>query len=93
MDLKPCKDSLAEHETLCKVNEKYDKNKVPGDLPLTINPTFDILQVAEVNIIDGSISTIIDLKYSTYILLIISKLLYYSVIKNNSSSLKQLAPG
>ena len=59
MDLKSCKDSLAEHEKLCKVNEKYDKNKVPGSLPLTLTPVFDIRQVAEVNIIDGSIAVFI----------------------------------
>ena len=57
MELKSC-----EHwptVQLCKVNDNYDKNKVPGTLPLTILPRFDILEVAEVNIIEGSITAII----------------------------------
>ena len=59
MELNFCKNSPPEQ--LCTVDENYDKNKIPGILPLTIIPLFDILEVAEVNIIDGSISTIIDL--------------------------------
>ena len=46
-------------DQLCKVNNNYDKNKVPGTLPLIIDPRFDILEVAEVNVIEGSISVII----------------------------------
>ena len=59
MELNFCKNSPPEQ--LCKVDETYDKNKIPGILPLALIPLFDILEVAEVNIIDGSISTFIDL--------------------------------
>ena len=59
IELNFCKNSPPEQ--LCKVDETYDKNKIPGILPLALIPLFDILEVAEVNIIDGSISTIIDL--------------------------------
>ena len=57
MELKSC-GSWTPNQ-LCKVNNNYDKNKVPGTLPLTIKTTFDILEVAEVNVIEGSISVII----------------------------------
>ena len=56
MELNSCE--LWSPVQLCKVND-YDKNKVPGTLPLTILPRFDILEVAEVNIIEGSITAII----------------------------------
>ena len=59
MELKSCKNSSPEQ--LCQVNENYDKNKIPGILPLTLYAVFNILEVAEVNIIDGSISAIINL--------------------------------
>ena len=57
LELKSCNN--APHDQLCIVNDNYDKNKVPGTLPLTILPRFDILEVAEVNIIDGSITVMI----------------------------------
>ena len=49
----------APYDQLCKVNDNYDKNIVPGSLPLTLLLTIDILEVAEVNIIEGSIAVII----------------------------------
>ena len=57
--LKSCKD--ASYDELCKVNENYNKDKVPGSLPLILNPRFDIRNIAEVNINEGSITIYVEL--------------------------------
>ena len=54
MELKTCKDTP--ENQLCKVQEFYDKTKVP-QLPTNITPvTLDILEVAEVNVIERSMT-------------------------------------
>ena len=54
MELKTCKDTP--ENQLCKVQESYDKTKVP-QLPTNITPvTLDILEVAEVNVIERSMT-------------------------------------
>ena len=58
-ELKTCK--VSPHDQLCKVEEYYDKSKVPGSLPLTLFPSFNILQVAEVDLIEGSITIFMEL--------------------------------
>ena len=45
-----------EVDYVCKINEDYDKNKVPGKLPLTLKPLIMILDVTEVNEVDHSIT-------------------------------------
>ena len=41
---------------ICHVDKVYDKNKVPGKLPLTLNSRFEIFDVSEINEIDHSIT-------------------------------------
>ena len=54
MELKSCKN--APHNQLCKIQKDYDKSKVPGR-PLTLLPlTCNILEIAEVDVIEGSIA-------------------------------------
>ena len=53
--LKPCNNTP--ENQLCKVQEFYDKTKVPGRIPISLTPaTFDILEVAEVNVIERSMT-------------------------------------
>ena len=48
MQLKTCKEeTLTDH--ICKVQEKYDKNKVPGDVPQRIEYLYNIHDVVNVN--------------------------------------------
>ena len=54
-ELKHCKN--ASHDQICKLQDDYDKTKVPGSLPLTLSPsTTNIFEVTEVNVIEGSIT-------------------------------------
>ena len=60
MELKTCKNTP--ENQLCKVQEFYDKTKVPGRIPITLTPAiFDILEVAEVNVIERSMTVYIRL--------------------------------
>ncbi len=55
MELNSCRNTP--DNQLCKVKENYDKTKVPGIVPLTLTPSIlDILEVAEVNVIERSMS-------------------------------------
>ena len=55
VELKTCNNTP--ENQLCKVQEFYDKTKVPGMIPITLIPvTLDILEVAEVNVIERSMS-------------------------------------
>ena len=55
IELKTCKNTP--ENQLCKVQEFYDKTKVPGRIPITLTPTiFDILEVSEVNVIERSMT-------------------------------------
>ena len=60
LELKSC--NKASYDQLCKVSENYNKDKVPGSLmPLTLIPGFDIWDIAEVNINEGSITIFVEL--------------------------------
>lgn len=59
LELKTCNE--APYDQLCKVNENYNKDKVPGSLPLILIPGFDIWDIAEVNINEGSITIFVEL--------------------------------
>ena len=59
LELKSC--NKAPHDQLCKVNENYNNNKVPGSLPITLRPEIGISNVAEVNVNEGSITIFVDL--------------------------------
>ena len=53
VELKSCNSSL--ENQLCKLQQFYDKTKVPGRIPITLTPSiFDILEVSEVNVIEKS---------------------------------------
>ena len=55
VELKSCNNTP--ENQLCKVEEIYDKTKVPGRKPITLTPvTLDILEVAEVNVIERSMT-------------------------------------
>ena len=55
VELKSCNSSL--ENQLCKLQQFYDKTKVPGRIPITLTPSiFDILEVSEVNIIERSMT-------------------------------------
>ena len=55
IELTPCKTAPYNH--LCKLQDDYDKTKVPGNLPLTLTPfTANIMDVTEVNVIEGYIT-------------------------------------
>ena len=59
-ELKHCKN--ASHDQLCKLQDDYDETKVPGSLPLNLTPsTTDILEVNDVNEIEGSITVFLQL--------------------------------
>ena len=53
-DDKFSKDFIGDY--ICHVDKVYDKNKVPGKLPLTLNSRFEIFDVSEINEIDHSIT-------------------------------------
>ena len=54
MELKTCENTP--ENQLCKVQEFYDKTKVPY-LPTNLTPvTLDILEIAEVNVIERSMT-------------------------------------
>ena len=59
LELKSC--NKASHDQLCKVSENYNKDKVPGNLPLTLIPGFDIRDIAAVNVNEGSITILVEL--------------------------------
>ena len=59
LELKSC--NKASYDQLCKVNENYNKDKVPGSLPLTLSAEYDIRDIAEVNVNEGSITIFIEL--------------------------------
>ena len=55
VELKSCNNTP--ENQLCKVEEIYDKTKVPGRKPITLTPlTLHILEVAEVNVIERSMT-------------------------------------
>ena len=54
MELKSC--SNAKHDEICTVVANYDKSKIPGNLPLTLSPKFDINEIVEVNGVEGFIT-------------------------------------
>ena len=54
-----CDDQKNDHligDHICHVDKVYDKHKVPGTLPLTINSRFIIFEIVEINEIDHSIT-------------------------------------
>ena len=55
VELKSCNSTL--ENQLCKLQEFYDKTKVPGSIPITLTPAIvDILEVSEVNVIERSMT-------------------------------------
>ena len=55
VELRSC-NSTVENQ-LCKLQEFYDKTKVPGRIPITLTPAIvDILEVSEVNVIERSMT-------------------------------------
>ena len=59
-ELKHCKNAY--DDQLCKLQDDYDETKVPGSLPLTLTPsTNDIIEVNEVNEIEGTINLFLQL--------------------------------
>ena len=54
-ELKNCKNAY--DDQLCKLQDDYDETKVPRSLPLTLTPwTSDIMEITEVNIIEGYVT-------------------------------------
>ena len=59
-ELKSCKKAL--DDQLCKLQDDYDETKVPGSLPLTLIPrTTDIMEVTDINVIEGSVTIFLSL--------------------------------
>ena len=63
MKLKSC--SNAKYDEICTLVANYDKSKIPGNLPLTLSPKFDINEIVEVNGVEGYI-TIYNVVYRDY---------------------------
>ena len=60
IELKPCE--TAPYNQLCKLQDDYDETKVPGSLPLTLIPrTTDIMEVTDINVIEGSVTIFLSL--------------------------------
>ena len=51
LELLSCNDTRKDSSSnyLCKIKDNYDKNKVPGILPLILHPVLDIFDVIEVD--------------------------------------------
>ena len=54
--LNPC--DKAPYDRLCKLQEDYDKTKVPGN-PLTLTPYVDLYQVEKVNEVECTITVLL----------------------------------
>ena len=55
IEIKPCK--TAPYNKLCKLQDDYDETKVTRSLPLKLSPwTTDIMEITEVNIIEGYVT-------------------------------------
>ena len=59
LESKSCKDTS--YDKLCTLSENYNNYEVPGSLPLILMPVFDIQNIAEVNINEGSITIFVEL--------------------------------
>ena len=59
LKLESCKDTS--YDKLCTLSENYNNYEVPGSLPLILMPVFDIQNIAEVNINEGSITIYVEL--------------------------------
>ena len=56
-ELKTCKS--ASYDQLCKLQDDYDETKVPGSLPLTLTPLIGIMEVTDVNVIEGYVTIVL----------------------------------
>ena len=57
MNLQSC--SNAPPDQVCKLVDDYDKNVVPGNLPITISPGLDILEVVEIDTFKGTMTVLV----------------------------------
>ena len=57
LELQSC--SNAPPDQVCKLVDDYDKNVVPGNLPITLTPYLDILEVVEVDTFKGTMTVLV----------------------------------
>ena len=49
----------APSDQVCKLVDDYDKNVVPGKVPITISPGLDILEVVEIDTFKGTMTVLV----------------------------------
>ena len=59
LELKSC--NSAPHDQVCRVVEDYDKYVIPGKLPITLTPFYNILEVEEIDTFKGTMTILLHL--------------------------------
>ena len=57
LELQTCRN--APPDQVCKLVDDYDKNVVPGKLPITISPGLDVLEVVEIDTFKGTMTVLV----------------------------------
>ena len=56
VELISCNNGSNVGDFICKINENYDKTRIPGKLPLNLHPVLDIHDILEVNEVEGLVT-------------------------------------
>ena len=87
LELQYC--SNAPPDQVCKLVDDYDKNVVPGKLPLTISPGLDVHEVVEIDTFKGTMTVLVyvyvfwtdpNLSYKPEKMLVIQLTKYYLIM-------------
>ena len=57
LELQTCRN--APPDQVCKLVDDYDKNVVPGNLPIILNPFVDIQEVVEIDTFKGTMTVLL----------------------------------